>query len=98
MKMKAALVTDVEKVSIEEIERPSPKDDEVLIKVRTVGVCGSDLHLFRGTHAFRKPPAILGHEIAGDVVEIGRKVKHIKVGDRVTVEPQWGCGECAFCR
>jgi L-iditol 2-dehydrogenase len=98
MKMKAALVTDVEKVSIEEIERPSPKDDEVLIKVRTVGVCGSDLHLFRGTHAFRKPPAILGHEIAGDVVEIGRNVKHVKVGDRVTVEPQWGCGECAFCR
>jgi L-iditol 2-dehydrogenase len=98
MKMKAALVTDVEKVSIEEIERPSIKDDEVLIKARTVGVCGSDLHLFRGTHAFRKPPAILGHEIAGDVVEIGRNVKHIKVGDRVTVEPQYGCGECDFCR
>jgi L-iditol 2-dehydrogenase len=98
MKMKAALVTDVEKVSIEEIECPSIKDDEVLIKVRTVGVCGSDLHLFRGTHAFRKPPAILGHEIAGDVVEIGRSVKHVKVGDRVTVEPQYGCGECAFCR
>jgi L-iditol 2-dehydrogenase len=98
MKMKAALVTDVEKVSIEEIERPSPTEDEVLIKVRTVGVCGSDLHLFRGTHAFRKPPAILGHEIAGDVVEIGRNVKRVQVGDRVTVEPQWGCGECAFCR
>jgi L-iditol 2-dehydrogenase len=96
--MKAAWVRDVEKVSIEEIERPSPKDDEVLIKVRTVGVCGSDLHLFKGTHAFRKPPAILGHEIAGDVVEIGRNVKRIKVGDRVTVEPQWGCGECVFCR
>ena len=98
MRMKAAWVTDVEKVSIEEIERPSPKDDEVLIKVRTVGVCGSDLHLFRGTHAFRKPPAILGHEIAGDVVKIGRNVRHVKIGDRVTVEPQWGCGECAFCR
>ena len=98
MKMKAALVTDVEKVSIEEIERPLIKDDEVLIKTKTVGVCGSDLHLFRGTHAFRKPPAILGHEIAGDVVDIGKDVKHIKVGDRVTVEPQYGCGECEFCR
>jgi L-iditol 2-dehydrogenase len=54
--------------------------------------------LFRGTHAFRKPPAILGHEIAGDVVEIGGNVKHVKVGDRVTVEPQYGCGECDFCR
>jgi L-iditol 2-dehydrogenase len=98
MKMKAALVTDVEKVSIEEIERPVIKDDEVLIKVKTVGVCGSDLHLFRGTHAFRKPPAILGHEIAGEVVEIGKRVRNLKVGDRVTVEPQYGCGECEFCR
>lgn len=96
--MKAALVTDVEKVSIDEIERPQIKDDEVLIKTKTVGVCGSDLHLFRGTHAFRKPPAILGHEIAGDVVDIGKNVRHIKVGDRVTVEPQYGCGECEFCR
>lgn len=98
MKMKAALVTDVEKVSIKEIEKPSIKEDEVLIRVRTVGVCGSDLHLFRGTHAFRKPPAILGHEIAGDVVEIGRGVRNIRPGDRVTVEPQYGCGECDFCR
>jgi L-iditol 2-dehydrogenase len=96
--MKAALVTDIKKVSIDEIERPQIKDDEVLIKTKTVGVCGSDLHLFRGTHAFRKPPAILGHEIAGDVVDIGKNVRHIKVGDRVTVEPQYGCGECEFCR
>jgi len=98
MKMKAALVTDVHKVSIQEIERPVVKDDEVLIKVKTVGVCGSDLHLFRGTHAFRKPPAILGHEIAGDVVEIGKSVKTVSIGDRVTVEPQYGCGDCEFCR
>lgn len=96
--MKAALVTDLEKVSIQEIDRPKIKDDEVLIKARTVGVCGSDLHLFRGTHAFRKPPAILGHEIAGDVVEIGKNVKTVKVGDRVTVEPQYGCGECEYCQ
>ncbi len=98
MKMKAALVTDVGKVSIEEIERPQITDDEVLIKVRMVGVCGSDLHLFRGTHAFRKPPAILGHEIAGDVVETGKNVRHVKAGDRVTIEPQYACGKCAFCR
>ena len=98
MKMKAALVTDVHKVSIQEIDRPVVKDDEVLIKVKTVGVCGSDLHLFRGTHAFRKPPAILGHEIAGDVVEIGKSVTTVSIGDRVTVEPQYGCGECEFCR
>ena len=98
MQMKAALVTDLEQVSIQEIARPILKDDEVLIKVKTVGVCGSDLHLFRGTHAFRKPPAILGHEVSGDIVEIGKNVKTLKVGDRVTVEPQFGCGTCEFCR
>lgn len=98
MKMKAAVVTDTEKVSIQEIDRPMIKDDEVLIKAKTVGVCGSDLHLFRGTHAFRKPPAILGHEIAGEVVEIGKNVKTVKAGDRVTVEPQVGCGHCEFCQ
>lgn len=98
MKMKAALVTDVETVSIQDIDRPLIKDDEVLIAVKTVGVCGSDLHLFRGTHAFRKPPAILGHEIAGDIVEVGKNVQGYKVGDRVTVEPQYGCGECEYCR
>ena len=70
----------------------------MLIKTKTVGVCGSDLHLFRGTHPFRHAPAILGHEIAGDVVEIGSKVTNIKVGDRVTVEPQVGCGECEMCK
>lgn len=96
--MKAAYVVEKEKVAIQEIDIPTLKDDEVLIKVKTVGVCGSDLHLFKGTHPFRKPPAILGHEIAGEVIETGNKVKNIKVGDRVTVEPHVGCGECEFCK
>lgn len=96
--MKAAFVTGVEKVEIREIERPAIGDGEVLIRVASAGVCGSDLHLFRGTHAFRKPPAILGHEVAGEVVEIGKAVSRIKVGDRVTVEPHLGCGSCAFCK
>lgn len=96
--MKAAFVTGIEKVEIKEIDKPVISDTEVLIKTKTVGVCGSDLHLFRGTHPFRHAPAILGHEIAGDVVEIGSKVTNIKVGDRVTVEPQVGCGECEMCK
>ncbi|WP_066315942.1 zinc-binding dehydrogenase [Bacillus sp. FJAT-29814] len=95
--MKAAFVVDKNKVEIRDIDVPAIKDDEVLIKVKTVGVCGSDLHLFKGTHAFRKPPVILGHEIAGEVVEIGHNVTKFKVGDRVTVEPHVGCGECEFC-
>jgi L-iditol 2-dehydrogenase len=96
--MKAALVTGQDVVTIQDVERPIPKDDEVLIKVAAVGVCGSDLHLFHGTHAFRKPPAILGHEVAGEIVETGNMVKKFKIGDRVTVEPHYGCGMCEFCK
>lgn len=96
--MKAAMVTGKEEVSIRDVERPVPAADEVLIRVRTAGVCGSDLHLFHGTHAFRKPPAVLGHEVAGDIVEIGAGVTKFKVGDRVTVEPHRGCGTCEFCK
>lgn len=96
--MKAAFVVGKEEVEIREIDVPEVKDNEVLIKVKTVGVCGSDLHLFKGTHAFRNPPAVLGHEVAGDVVKIGKEVKDLKVGDRVTVEPHLGCGECEFCK
>ncbi|MBF7095636.1 zinc-dependent alcohol dehydrogenase [Alkalibacter mobilis] len=96
--MKAAYVVDKEKVEIRDIPVPEIKDDEVLIEVRTVGVCGSDLHLFKGTHPFRKPPAILGHEVAGDIVKVGNNVKNLKIGDRVTVEPHIGCGECEFCK
>jgi L-iditol 2-dehydrogenase len=96
--MKAAVVTATERVAIQDIPEPAIKDNEVLIKVKTVGVCGSDLHLFQGTHAFRKPPAVLGHEVAGDIVKIGKDVTNFKIGDRVTVEPHLGCGTCEFCK
>ena len=95
--MKAAFVTDLKKVEIREIEKPQITPDQVLIKTYTAGVCGSDLHLFLGSHPFRKAPAILGHEIAGEIVEVGSNVTNLKVGDRVTVEPQLGCGKCHFC-
>lgn len=96
--MKAAFCTGVEKVEVQDIEKPMISKTEVLIKTKTVGVCGSDLHLFRGTHPFRHAPAILGHEIAGEIVEVGSNVKNLKIGDRVTVEPQVGCGKCDMCK
>ncbi len=95
--MKAAYVTETGCVTIQDLSCPIPRDDEVVIKVVSAGVCGSDLHVFQGTHAFRKPPVILGHEVAGDVVEVGNAVKNFRIGDRVTVEPHRGCGRCEFC-
>ncbi len=96
--MKAAFVTDIKKVDIRDIAYPVIAENEVLLKTKVVGICGSDLHLFRGTHPFRHAPAILGHEISGEVIGIGAKVTRFHVGDRVTVEPQVGCGQCEMCR
>ncbi|MDF1515713.1 MAG: alcohol dehydrogenase catalytic domain-containing protein [Anaerolineae bacterium] len=86
----------VEPVSIQKpvIENP----DEVLIRVAAVGVCGSEVHAFQGTHPFRTAPVILGHEVAGEVIAVGEQASHIQPGDRVFVDPQWTCGSCAFCR
>jgi L-iditol 2-dehydrogenase len=96
--MKAAFVTGLRETQIRDIPIPEIKKDEVLIKVKTVGVCGSDLHVFQGTHAFRKPPVILGHEIAGEVFQIGEEVKKFKVGDRVTINPSVMCYSCNQCK
>jgi len=72
--------------------------DEILIKIRMVGVCGSEVHASHGTHPYRIAPVILGHEIAGDVIAVGQAVSNFKADDRVVVDPQWTCGECAYCR
>ena len=95
--MKVAVITKPYEVQIQEMECPKAKSDEVLIRVVTAGICGSDLHLFKGTHAFRKLPAVLGHEVAGEIIETGSAVTRFKAGDRVTVEPQVGCGSCEQC-
>jgi 2-desacetyl-2-hydroxyethyl bacteriochlorophyllide A dehydrogenase len=83
------------------IEVPMPtiqSDDQLLIQVKTVGVCGSEVHAFHGTHPYRVAPVILGHEMAGDVLSVGEAVTRFEVGDRVVVDPQWTCGQCTYCR
>lgn len=82
-------------------EKPTPKDDEVMIKVEYVGICGSDVHGFEhGPYIPPKDPNQeigLGHECAGTVVEVGSKVRKFKVGDRVCIEPGVPCCKCKFC-
>jgi L-iditol 2-dehydrogenase len=72
--------------------------DQVLIQVKAVGICGSEVHAFEGTHPYRKAPVLLGHEMAGVISSLGEAVTRFRVGDRVIVDPQWSCGECTFCR
>ncbi|HBT47615.1 MAG TPA: alcohol dehydrogenase [Peptococcaceae bacterium] len=95
--MKAAFVTEPYKVAIRDIQDPVVGPGEVLIRVKATGICGSDLHLYKGVHAFRKLPAILGHEVAGEVAEVGSGVTRLKPGQPVTVLPQISCGQCTAC-
>ncbi len=74
------------------------KPDDVKIHIRKCGICGSEVHAYHGKHPFRIPPIVSGHEAAGDVVEVGSAVTEFKVGDRVVVEPHYGCGECWYCK
>ena len=97
--MRAAQLQDERRIVITEVENPSiTKPDQALIHVKTVGVCGSEVHAFEGTHPYRKAPVILGHEVAGDVVAVGDAVTAFKAGARVIVDPQWTCGACDYCR
>jgi L-iditol 2-dehydrogenase len=95
--VKAVSLKETKVVEIKEVTPPSIRDNEIKIRVKTAGICGSDIHAYNGIHPFRKPPVILGHEVAGEVVEIGAAVKRIKNGDRVTVNPQSWCGICRYC-
>lgn len=95
--MKAVMIESPYTVVVTEVESAPLGDNEVRIQVKVTGICGSDIHAYKGLHPFRKPPVIIGHEISGEVVEIGGSVTRVKVGDKVTVEPQAGCGKCEHC-
>lgn len=96
--MKAAVWTDYGKMEIKEVPMPVINENEVLLKVRAAGVCKTDLHVYTGQFLYGKPPHILGHEICGEVAELGTAVSGIKVGQRVLVETSIGCGFCEACR
>ena len=89
------------KMGFEERKIPTAKDNEVLVKLEYVGICGSDLHYYEtgaiGDYVV-KPPFVLGHEPGGTVVAVGKNVTHLKVGDRVALEPGKTCGHCEFCK
>lgn len=98
--MKAAFLAAREKIDIRDVPVPSPGEGEVLVRVKHVGVCGSDVHYFlRGRIGDQvvKYPFILGHEAAGVVEQIGKGVDGLKEGDGVAIEPAVPCGDCRIC-
>jgi len=100
MKMKAAVYHGVHDLRVEEVPVRELADNEVLIQVKYCGVCGTDMHIYNGDGGSFEvnPPLIPGHEFSGVVAKIGDKVTAVKVGDRVSGDPNDMCGECYFCK
>lgn len=99
--MKVAIKKDLgyDGMYLEDIAEPTLEDNHVKIKVKFTGICGTDIHTYKGEYANAKLPLVLGHEFSGEVVEIGSKVTKVKVGDRVTSETTFTtCGECIYCQ
>jgi 2-desacetyl-2-hydroxyethyl bacteriochlorophyllide A dehydrogenase len=96
--MLAAVFYGRDQLRCEEVARPDPKADEILIKVSRCGICGTDSHIFRGNFPAPNLPLIIGHEFAGTVAAVGADVKGVKVGDKATADINIACGTCWFCR
>lgn len=99
--MNAAVLEKPLSIAVKEVKRPVPGPNDALIKVYCIGICGSDIHYYEhgkiGRYVVDRP-IILGHELAGEVIQIGDQVTNVAVGDRVAVEPGVACGRCNFCK
>jgi L-gulonate 5-dehydrogenase len=96
--MKCAVLYSPFDLRLEERPVPEITHNEVLIKVKAAGICGSDVHFFDGSHPYRNYPRVHGHELSGIVEKTGVGVENVKVGDHVVVEPLIFCGKCFPCR
>lgn len=96
--MKAVYMEKPWNIEISDMQMPEPKEGEALLRVKSAGICGSDIGAFRGTNGLVSYPRIIGHEIAGEVISIPENNKNgIKPGDRVIVDPYLYCGHCYPC-
>lgn len=92
------VMTAPHEISFREIPVPAPLPGQVLVKIMKIGVCGSDIHVYHGTHPFTSYPVTQGHEISGKIAALGEGVTGFAVGQKVTIEPQVYCGNCYPCR
>ncbi len=92
------VMTAPHKIEFREVEMPKAAPGQAVLKIRRIGICGSDIHVYHGKHPFTSYPVTQGHEVSGEVVEIGEGVEGLYVGQKVTIEPQVVCGKCHPCR
>jgi L-iditol 2-dehydrogenase len=98
--MKAAYFYEPQKIGVEDLKPYDIREDELLVKIKASSICGTDLRIFKNGH-FKIPGGtkrVLGHELAGEIVKVGAYVPDFKVGMRVAIPPNIGCGKCEYCR
>lgn len=96
--MQAAVYQGTEKITVKQVPIPQISENEILLKIKTCAVCGTDVRIFRHGSPIVEPPAITGHELAGVVVEVGSRTSGFKEGDRVTIATSTPCLECTACQ
>src|SRR5690349_11989367 len=97
--MKTLILQEPGRITVSDTaEMPAPAAGEALVRVHRIGVCGTDLHAFRGRQPFFNYPRILGHELGVEVIAVGPEVKTVAIGDRCAVEPYLNCGRCIACQ
>ncbi|MGB6193026.1 MAG: galactitol-1-phosphate 5-dehydrogenase [Terracidiphilus sp.] len=96
--MKALVLSSYKELSLQDLPMPHPAEDELLIRVKACGICGSDVHGYDGSTGRRIPPLVMGHEAAGIVEAVGSGVSAFRPGDRVTFDSTVYCGDCFYCR
>src|SRR5262249_49773817 len=96
--MNALMLTEYLHLEMTDMPEPGVAPDEVLVRVRACGICGSDVHGFDGSTGRRIPPLVMGHEAAGEVAAVGAEVVDLRAGDRVTFDSTIYCGKCFFCQ
>ncbi len=95
--MRQAVMVQPGEIEFREVPTPIIGDEQVLIHVKRIGICGSDIHVFHGQHPYTDYPVVQGHEVSGVIADIGPKVRALRTGDKVTFTPQVTCGECYPC-
>ena len=96
--MRALLLSEYKTLSVVDMPVPAIAEDEVLVRVKACGMCGSDIHGYDGSTGRRIPPLVMGHEAAGVIERVGGRVEGFTAGDRVTFDSMVSCGACDFCR
>ena len=91
------IMTAPKEITFQNIPIPEPSKNQVLLRIRRIGICGSDIHVYHGMHPFTSYPVTQGHEVSGEIVKLGEDVKDFHIGQKVTVEPQVYCGKCYPC-